>query len=96
MFLKSIKESILIWYEAMTAIIMKAIPLEDEPFVRRDYRVVDTGDSLTVGLVEYDPLGSPATVTFDLPEADNLADLLTSLADFSNCIRQPVLHMADL
>jgi hypothetical protein len=80
----------------MTAIMIKAIPLEDEPFIRRDYRVVDTGDSLTVGLVEYDPLGSPATVTFDLPEADNLGDLLTVLSDFSSCVRQPVLRMRDL
>ena len=75
---------------------VKATPLENESYARRDYRVVDTGDSLTVGLVEYDPIGNPATVTFDPPEADNLGDLLTVLADFSSCVRQPVLKMRDL
>lgn len=61
--------------------------------VHYEYRVVDTGDVLTVGLVEFDPIGQPASVTLELPEADSLADLLTILKDFSKCVNHPVLDV---
>ena len=61
-----------------------------------DYRVVNTGDSFTVALIEYDPLGNPCNPMFELPEASSLAELLTILDSFRKCVNRPVLDLRSL
>ena len=78
-----------------------------DPFVERkeqlekgemswEIRVVDTGDSLTVGRVLLDPLGEPYTTEIDILYADSLTDLHKMIDEITDALKKPVLSMRNL
>jgi hypothetical protein len=62
-----------------------------------EFRVVDTGIGLTVGVVLFDPLGNPVDVNIDfLDEVESLDELRNIVIKMKESLEKPVLNMRNL
>jgi hypothetical protein len=58
----------------------------------KEYRIVDDGLSLTVGLVDFDPTNQPVTVNFAI-QGDTLPELVNIVAQIRIALKLPVLQL---
>jgi len=62
-----------------------------------EYRVVDVGEFLTVGLVEYDLTGEPADISFEgILDSSQLSDLREHIDAIKKSLDKPVISMRSI
>jgi hypothetical protein len=58
----------------------------------KTYRIVDDGISLSIGLVEFDPMNQPVTVDFSI-KGDTLPELVNIVAQIRIATGLPILQL---
>jgi hypothetical protein len=62
----------------------------------REMRVIDTGETLTMGLVTFSPFGDPASVDLEIFEATSLSELRGIVEDIEIALRKPVVSLSEV
>jgi hypothetical protein len=59
----------------------------------KEYRVIDQGDTLTLGLVTYDPNGQPVIIDLSPLESETLSQLVNIVAQIKTATTRPILQL---